>query len=156
MPVFETAEELYACIGGLFERMKSQKIPISSRYSARLNQPGTLRDSAGYLQTGLASLELTVRFNYTKPTASITLVAHDGESAIYYGECNEKPDVELAMTGDIAHHFWLGEINVMGAITKRQIVPTGSLSKIMALAPLIKAGIQIYPEHYQGCLGRER
>jgi hypothetical protein len=134
MPVFETADELYACIGGLFERMKSQT----------------------QVQTGLASLELTVRFNYTQPEASITILAYDGEGAIHYGECNKKPDVELAMTGDIAHHFWLGEINVMGAITKRQIVPTGTLSKIMALAPLIKAGIQIYPQHYQECLGKDK
>lgn len=134
MPVFETAEELYACIGGLFERMKSQT----------------------QVRRELASLKLTVRFTYTKPEASITLVAHDGESAIHYDECNDKPDVELAMTGDIAHHFWMGEINVMGAITKRQIVPTGSLSKIMAITPLIKAGIQIYPQHYQECLSRDR
>ncbi len=134
MPVFEIADELYTCIGGLFEQMKSQ----------------------AQVQRELASLKLTVRFTYTKPEASITLVAHDGEGAIHYGECNEKPDVELAMTGDIAHHFWLGEINVMGAITKRQIVPIGSLSKIMALTPLIKAGIQIYPQHYQECLGKDK
>ena len=134
MPIFETAEELYTCIGGLFERMKSQT----------------------QVQEELASLKLTVRFAYTEPEASITLVAHNGEGVIHYGECNEKPDVELAMTGDIAHHFWMGEINVMGAITKRQIVPTGSLSKIMALTPLIKAGIQIYPQHYGECMEKDR
>ena len=134
MPVFETAEELYGCIGGLFERLKSQT----------------------QMQQELASLKLTVRFAYTEPEASITLVAHDGEGIIHCGECNEKPDVELAMTGDIAHHFWMGEVNVMGAITKRQIVPTGSLSKIMALTPLIKAGIRIYPQHYQECLDKNQ
>ena len=134
MSIFETAEELYTCIGGLFERMKSQ----------------------AQVQQELTSLKLTVRFTYTEPEASITLVAHKGEGVIHYGECDEKPDVELAMTGDIAHHFWMGEINVMGAITKRQIVPAGSLSKIMALTPLIKAGIQIYPQHYQECLEKER
>ena len=134
MSVFETAEELYVCIGGLFERMKSQ----------------------AEVQEELASLKLTVRFTYTEPEASITLTAHNGEGAIHYGECSEKPDVELAMTGDVAHHFWMGEINVMGAITKRQIVPTGSLSKIMALTPLIKAGIKIYPQHYQECMEKDR
>ena len=132
MPVFETADELYACIGGLFERLKSQT----------------------QVQQELASLQLTVRFAYTEPEASITLIANNDEGAIHYGECDEEPDVELAMTGDIAHHFWMGEINVMGAITKRQIVPTGSLSKIMALTPLIKAGIKIYPQHYQESLGK--
>ena len=134
MPVFATAEELYICIGGLFERMKSQ----------------------AQVQQELASLKLTVRFAYAKPEAFVTLVARDGEGIIHYGECNEKPDVELAMTGDVAHHFWLGEVNVMGAITKRQIVPTGSLSNIMALTPLIKAGIQIYPQHYQEYIEKKK
>lgn len=127
MPVFETADELYTCIGGLFEQMKSHP----------------------QAQEALASLELTIKFNYTHPEASITLVARNGEQSIHCGECNADPDVELAMTGDVAHHFWMGEINVMGAIRKRQIVPTGSLSKIMALVPMIKAGIQVYPEHYR-------
>ena len=134
MPVFETVEELYTCIGGLFERMKLE----------------------AQVQRELASLKLTVRFAYTEPEASITLIAHDGEGVIHYGECSAKPDVELAMTGDIAHHFWMGEINVMGAITKRQIVPTGSLSKIMALTPLIKAGIKIYPQHYGECMEEDK
>ena len=134
MSIFETADELYACIGGLFEQLKSQ----------------------AQVQKELASLNLTVRFNHTEPTSSITLIAYEGENTIHYGECDEKPDVELAMTGDIAHHFWMGEINVMSAITKRQIVPTGSLSKIMALTPLIKTGIKLYPQHYQECLEQER
>ena len=127
MPVFETAEELNTCIGGLFEKMSSS--------------PQT--------RELMEQLKLTVRFTYTDPATSITLITHDGEQSICYGEHEAKPDVELAMTGDVAHHFWMGEINVMGAITKRQIVPIGSLSKIMTLAPLVKAAIQIYPAHYQ-------
>ena len=127
MPVFETADQLYTCIGGLFEQMKSH--------------PET--------QEVLKKLELTVKFTYTEPAGSMTLFAHNGESSIYYGECHQKPDVDLAMTGDVAHHFWLGEINVMGAITRRQIVPIGSLSKMMMLAPLIKAAIRLYPQHFQ-------
>ena len=127
MSVFETAEGLYTCIGGLLERMKSH--------------PQT--------QELLETLELTVRFTHTHPTASMTLIARSGEQSIHYGEREEKPDVELAMTGDVAHQFWMGEINVMGAITKRQIVPVGSLSKIITLIPLIKAAINVYPQHYQ-------
>ena len=130
MPVFGTADELYTCIGGLFEKMRGH--PLTKDL--------------------LESLELTVRFGYTDPEASMTLVAHDGKQSVHYGECGETPDVELAMTGDIAHHFWMGEINVMGAITKQQIVLVGPLPKILALAPLIKAAIQIYPQHYEECL----
>ena len=46
------------------------------------------------------------------------------------------------MTGDVAHKFWTGELNVMGAITTREIGITGSLGKIMRLTPLIKIAIR--------------
>jgi hypothetical protein len=45
----------------------------------------------------------------------------------------------------------MGEVNVMDAITKRQIIPVGSLAKIMMLVPLIKVVIRFYPQHYQAC-----
>jgi hypothetical protein len=127
MPVFESTDTLYACIGGLFEEMQSQ--------------PQT--------KELLNALDLTVKFTFTEPEATITMVSQNGEPSIHCGESDEKPEVELAMTGDIAHQFWLGEMNVITAITKQQIVPTGSLSKIMKLTPLIKAAIRLYPEHCQ-------
>ena len=127
MPIFETADELYTCIGGLLERMKSQS------------------ETQGLFE----ALELTLRFSFTDPEATITLMSRDGEQTIAYGECEHDPDVGLAMTGDIAHQFWSGEIKVMGAIAKRRIVPTGSLSKIMMLTPLLKAAMRLYPEHYE-------
>ena len=129
MPVFETAENLYHCLGGFFELM--------------INHPQTRRL--------LAATELSVRFVFTDPEASITLVARDGDQSVYCGDCDEPPDVQLSMSGDVAHRFWMGEINVMGAILTRQIVPDGPLDKIMELKPLVKAAIEIYPEHYQKC-----
>jgi predicted nucleotidyltransferase len=56
------------------------------------------------------------------------------------------------MSGDVAHYFWMGEINVMQAITKQQIVASGPLGKIMKLVPLIKAAIKLYPQHYEQCI----
>ncbi|MCH8295772.1 hypothetical protein IH992_32235 [Candidatus Poribacteria bacterium] len=127
MPIFENADELYVCIGGMFEKVKSHP----------------------QIKEMWTTLKLAVKFTYTHPEASIILVSCNGEQSIYYGDCDVKPDIELAMTGDVAHQFWMGEINVMGAIIKRQIVPVGSLSKILMLKPLIKAVIKIYPAHYQ-------
>ena len=133
MPVFESADDLYNCFGGLFELMKGHP------------------QTQAFLQT----MELTVKFVHTDPNASITLVTRSGEEAICYGECDESPDVQLAMTGDIAHRFWMGEINVMSAISTRQIVPVGSLAKIMTLKPLIKAAIELYPQHFQEFLSQD-
>ena len=122
MPVFESAENLYHCLGGFFELMS--------------NHPHT--------QKLLQKTELTVRFVFTDPEASITLVARSGEQSVHCGDCHELPDVQLSMSGDVAHRFWMGEINVMNAILTRQIVADGPLSKIMELKPLVKTATTIY------------
>ena len=127
MPVFESADKLYRCLGGFFELMG--------------NHPETQR----LLQTA----ELTIRFYFTDPEASITLVTRGGEQSVHYGDCHEPPDVQLSMSGDVAHRFWLGEVNVMSAILTRQIVADGPLDKIMELKPLIKAAMEIYPRHFE-------
>jgi putative sterol carrier protein len=132
MPVFETAAQLYTCFGGLLERLESHP----------------------QAQKELKTLELTVKFTFTAPAASMWLVVHRGEQSIHYDECDERPDIELAMAGDVAHQLWMGEINVMEAITKRQIVPIGPLSKMMILAPLIKMAIKVYPQHFQEYLAK--
>ena len=125
MPVFESAEKLYHCLGGFFELMSNHS------HTRKL----------------LQTTELTVTFVFTNPEASITLVARDGEQSAHCGDCHEPPDVQLSMTGDVAHRFWMGEVNVMSAILTRQIVAEGPLDKIMELKPLIKAAMEIYPRH---------
>ena len=127
MPVFEKPEQLYGCIGGLLNKMGADPLVLAE----------------------LQSLKLKVKFTFHDPESSIFLTVENGAHSIYYGETNQKPDIELAMSGDIAHYFWMGEVNVMQAITKQQIIASGSLGKIMKLVPLIKASIKLYPQHYE-------
>ena len=127
MPAFESAEKLYHCLGGFFELMRNHS------------------QTQGLLQT----TKLTIRFVFTNPEASITLVSGEGIPSVHCGDCGEAPDVQLSMSGDVAHRFWMGEVNVMGAILTRQIVADGPLDKIMELKPLIKAAMEIYPRHFE-------
>jgi len=127
MPVFEKPDQLYGCIGGLLNKMGADPLVLAE----------------------LQSLKLKVKFTFHDPESSIFLTVENGAHSIYYGETNQKPDIELAMSGDIAHYFWMGEVNVMQAITKQQIIASGSLGKIMKLVPLIKASIKLYPQHYE-------
>lgn len=121
MAIFETSEQLYRYISQLFDEM------------------ATLPEA----QEVIKSLTLCVRFNYTMPDCVVTLTVANGEYALSC-EANGDvtPDVELTMTGDVAHKFWTGELNVMGAITTREIGIAGSLGKIMRLTPLIKEAIR--------------
>ena len=131
MAIFETPEQLYSYMSELFAEI------------------ATLPEA----QEALKSLTLSVRFNYTSPDCTVTLTAANGEYNITHGmsDNNSVPDIELTMTGDVAHRFWTGELNVMGAITTREIGINGSLGKVMRLAPLIKTAVRYNRERETGC-----
>ena len=121
MAIFQTSEQLYNYISELFAEI------------------ATLPEA----QEALKSLTLSVQFKYTVPDCTITLTAANGEYSITQGTSNNpSPDVELAMTGDVAYRFWTGELNVMSAITTREIGISGSLGKVMRLTPLIKTAVR--------------
>ena len=121
MAIFQTSEQLYNYISELFAEI------------------ATLPEA----QEALKSLTLSVQFKYTVPDCTITLTAANGEYSITQGTSNNSSlDVELAMTGDVAYRFWTGELNVMRAITTREIGISGSLGKVMRLAPLIKTAVR--------------
>ncbi len=130
MAIFETSEQLYSYISELFAEI------------------ATLPEA----QETLKSLTLSVQFNYTAPECTMTLTATNGEYSVVRGVSdNANPDVELTMTGDVAYRFWTGELNVMGAITTREIGINGSLGKVMRLAPLIKTAVRYNRERETGC-----
>ena len=129
MAIFEASDQLYSYISELFEEI------------------ATLPEA----RASLKSLTLSVRFNYTAPDCTMTLTAANGEYTIARGACEDlDPDVELTMTGDVAYKFWTGELNVMGAITTREIGIIGSLGKVMRLAPLIKMAVRYNCERKTG------
>ncbi len=129
MAKFETSDQLYSYISELFEEI------------------ATLPEA----KETLKSLTLNVQFNYSAPDCEMTLTAANGKYSIARGTCADTtPDVELIMTGDVAHKFWTGELNVMGAITTREIGVIGSLGKVMRLAPLIKTAVRYNRERETG------
>ncbi|MXZ01497.1 SCP2 sterol-binding domain-containing protein [Candidatus Poribacteria bacterium] len=130
MAIFETSEQLYSYISELFTELS------------------TLPEAREVLKT----LTLSVQFNHTAPDCTMTLTAANGEYRIIRGVCDATaPDVELTMTGDVAHRFWTGELNVMGAITTREIGVIGSLGKVMRLAPLIKTAVRYNRDRHTTC-----
>lgn len=121
MAIFQTSDQLYDYISELFAELV--KLPEAAE--------------------ALKSLALKVEFNHSDPECQITLRVANGAYTLTRGICSESPpDVALTMTGDTAYNFWTGDLNVMGAITTREIGIAGSLGKVMRLAPLIKAAVR--------------
>jgi hypothetical protein len=140
MGVFHTTEELIACFGALYEQARQDP-----------------RVGPGIQQAGVI-----VRFRYSDPTAVVTINAAtagaqppDGFFAVIWREVPElKPTIEMSMSADIAHQFWLGKVNLVAALTRRQIIAKGPISKILKLLPLVTPLYEIYPQILRG-LGRD-
>lgn len=125
MGVFKDPDQLYELLGGLFNQLMSD--------------PAIAEKGA---ESGLV-----IHFAYTDPDSEIWLDAHEKDPAkigIICGPSDLVAEVEMSMKADVAHQFWLGNVNLMVALTRRQIVAKGPIPKIMKLLPIIKPAYAMY------------
>ena len=71
----------------------------------------------------------------------------DKNGALFGTEAEKKtPVITMKMNGDIAHKYWLNDLNIAKALALHQVVATGPVNKILELQSIIKPAMQIYPE----------
>lgn len=127
MSTFRSSEELQKVLGGFFAVLvKDPKI------GAKLKES-----------------KLVIRFNYKDPDLSITVDCSKPEIPITFNDPATKPEVEMSMQADVAHKFWMGEVNLVMAIARRQMVVKGPVPRILKLLPVIKPAYKMYPEYYK-------
>lgn len=86
-----------------------------------------------------------LRYEYTEPAATITVrLEEGGPGDVDFGESAMVPEVTMSMAADVAHRFWLGEVNVAVALTRGQIKARGPVNKILRLVPLAKPAFPRY------------
>ena len=106
-------------------------------------------DTIGKLHTDLATDEelapkfrranTIVRYQYSDPDAVVTVrLQEDRPGDVDFGESEMEPEVTMSMAADIAHKFWLGQVNVTVALARGQIKAAGPVAKILKLVPLTK------------------
>ncbi len=102
MGVFRDSKQFYETVGELMDRAKKDP------------------------QVGpkIAASGIIIQFRYTDPEAMTTVDAKDKPTQpgafadVIHGPCDLKPDITLAMKADIAHAFWQGKVNLLGAIAE--------------------------------------
>ena len=126
MGVFKDADRVYELLGGLFNDLTSDK-DIAEKFAAS---------------------GLVIRFVYEDPDSEIWLDASKKDPnnlGVITGPAEGlTADVEMSMKADVAHQFWLGNVNLMVALTRKQIVAKGPIPKIMKLLPVIKPAYAVY------------
>lgn len=129
MPYFKDTQEFYACVGELMDRAKRDP-----------NVGGKIAKSG-----------IIIQFRYTDPDASTTINARDKptQSGAYvdviHGATDLKPDVSMSMKADVSHEFWHGKVNLVAALSKKQIVAEGPIPKILKLLPAVQPLYKVYP-----------
>ena len=130
MAVFKSSEQFYATVGDLMDRAKKDP----------------------KIGPKIAKSKLVLQFRYTDPEAMTTINAKgkptqpDAFVDVIHGECDLKPDVVMTMKADVAHAFWHGKVNLMAALSKKDIVAKGPIPKILKLLPVINPLYKIYPQ----------
>ena len=106
MPYFEKTEDVLSCIGGLFD-WAGQQEELATKYRAT---------------------NMIIRLSYTDPEAVLTIDCKNPpkkEGVLIdwcEGDGGVEADVEFFMKTDVAHRFWLGKVNLLVALTKRDVI----------------------------------
>ncbi len=127
MPYFKDSAELQKVLGGFFNSLVSN--PTIG---------GKLKES-----------KLVIQFAYTDPSLKITIDCTQDPVAVLFNDETRKPEVEMSMKADVAHRFWFGKVNLLAALTRREMVAKGPIPKVLKLLPVIKPAYDLYPKYLE-------
>ena len=95
----------------------------------------------------LMKSKIVIRFTYTDPDVVVLADCSGNKINITSGDTESKAEVDMWMSADIAHKFWFGKVNLMAALTRKQMTAKGPVPKILSLLPAIKPTYEMYPEY---------
>lgn len=122
MPYFNTAQDLYDRIGGMFLEVN--------------NRPEILAVAG--------KANMTLRAEFSEPEAILTIKMRPEGLEIITGETDEPHDLWTWMKGDDADKNWRGNFNFMANVALRKCKIKGNPAKMLALMPLMPAMTEIY------------
>ncbi len=125
MGSFTSSEQFETMLGGFFEHLTT--VPS--------------------IAEKLLASKLIIRFKYTDPDVVLVVDCSGDALEIRRGDSETTATVEMFMTADVAHRFWFGKVNLMMALTRKQMVAKGPVPKILELLPAIKPAYQLYPTY---------
>ncbi|GAB6097937.1 alpha-ketoacid dehydrogenase subunit alpha/beta [Desulfatiferula olefinivorans] len=95
----------------------------------------------------LSELSLVVEFRFTDIKTRMFIAVGDGRREVLWDPpVPPAADVEMILSSDTGHAFWMENLNVPLALAGRKIVAKGSVQKALKLLPAIKPAFALYPE----------
>lgn len=127
MPVFATTEELYEVLTPFYESLTTDP-EIGPKF---------------------VKANTSFRINHTGPEGTFLLDATHDPAVLTVGEAARagEPAVDLDMSGDDGHKFWLGKLNLPVALATRKIKVSGGVTALLGLVPALTPAYAKYAEH---------
>jgi putative sterol carrier protein len=114
--LFRDAQDVYDTIGRIFEEAIADP------------EIGPKTKQAG----------ISIRYEFTEPDC--VLDADFSTGVVTYGADvpAREADVKMVMKAEVANKFWLGKVNLVMAMAKRQVKASGSVPEMLKMLPLAK------------------
>ena len=130
VPVFESAEEAEKVYLGFFEH---------------ITQHPELRPK--FVESGAS-----FRANYTEPDSAVSVDASQDPPVVKIGAEAKaaEVDVQLFMTADDGHKFWLGDLNIPMAMARKKVKIEGSVGTLLKMLPAMQPAFKMYPAYLTG------
>lgn len=122
MAVFKSADSMLEILGGMFRMVLENK-----EVAPKFHESGVV-----------------IKFNITDPDA--TLWVDTVNMKVLGGAQDLKANVEMDLSGDSCHQFWLKELKLPIALAKGKIKARGPMPTILKLLPLLKPAYEAYPD----------
>ncbi len=122
MAVFKNADQMFEILGGMFRML--MKDPTVGQ---KLQESGVV-----------------IKFNVTDPNLVIWVDLIN--TKVLSGNQDLKANVEMDLSGDSCHQFWLKELKLPIALAKGKIKARGPMPTILKLLPLLKPAWDAYPD----------
>lgn len=124
MPVYATADELYAVLKEVFDLVNKEPAHI----------------------TAFTSSNLVIRIRFSGPEAEVLLDGRQPPLEVFFGNRPGAADLELAMQADLLHKIWLGQTEMKNAFFSGQIQMKGNMLRAMKLTDLFREAEVAYPQ----------
>ena len=86
------------------------------------------------------------RANYTDPDCAVSLVTTVDPPVVKRGDAAkaEEVEVDMFMSTDDGHRFWLGELNIPMALARRKVRVDGPIGTLLKLLPALQPAFALY------------
>lgn len=124
----------------IFENKERYEEVLGSLFNALLDDPVV---GPKYLKSNIV-----IKYNLSDPSHTMWMTPADGtRGEVIWGNADLKADVEMTLSGDTCHIFWLKHISMPIALAKGLVKTKGPMPKVLKLLPLLKPAFEMYPEH---------